>query len=179
MRGPLARAGWDDVPGELHREILRLVPLRDATAARGVSREMRDKVDEVWREWGIRGTTEDTDYEFLKELMSSENDHELKCGPLVAYACETPAHHLTSLRLWRLALLEADELEINGQFGNIQFWDQTPLMVAVRASRPVGRGADGKVKWAHALGDKEVARMVRVARGLGANFIVGRRTRGR
>ena len=57
--GPVARAGWDDLPGELHREILRLVPLRDATAARGVSRKMRDEVDEGWRAWGIRATAED------------------------------------------------------------------------------------------------------------------------
>ena len=43
----------------MHRDILRLVPLRDATAARGVSRETRDEVDEVWRAWGIRATAED------------------------------------------------------------------------------------------------------------------------
>ena len=53
LHGPLARAGWGDLPGELHREVLRLVPLRDATAARGLSRGMRDEVDEGWRAWAI------------------------------------------------------------------------------------------------------------------------------
>ena len=42
-------------------------------------------------------------------------------------------------------------------------------MVAVRARQPVERRADGRVEWAHALGDKEVARMVRVAVAMGAD----------
>ena len=42
-------------------------------------------------------------------------------------------------------------------------------MVAVRARQPVERRADGRVEWAHALGDEEVARMVRVAVGMGAD----------
>ena len=45
----------------------------------------------------------------------------------------------------------------------------SPLMVAVVARRPVGRGADGKVEWAHALGDEEVARAVRAAVATGAD----------
>ena len=57
--GLIVCAGWADLPGELHREILRMVPLRDATAARAVSRDMRDEVDEAWRAWGIRATAED------------------------------------------------------------------------------------------------------------------------
>ena len=54
-REPAARAGWDNLPGELHREILRLVPLRDATAAHAVSWEMRDEVDEVDERVGHSG----------------------------------------------------------------------------------------------------------------------------
>jgi len=45
-KGTAPQVGWGDLPGELHREVLRLVPLRDATAARGLSRGMRDEVDE-------------------------------------------------------------------------------------------------------------------------------------
>ena len=171
MRGPLARAGWDDLPGELHHEILRLVPLRDATAARGVSREMHDEVDEVWREWGIRATAEATSEEIRKYIMCQENEHKLKFGPLMVYACKgSYAHHLASMGLWRQAMLVAEGPDINGISWNAVFRDQSPLMVAVRALRPVGRGADGKVEWAYALGDGEVARAVRVAAGLGADL---------
>ena len=54
--------------------------------------------------------------------------------------------------------------------------DQSPLMVAVRARRPVGRGPDGKVEWAYALGHTEVARLVRAAVAMGAD--VNRRLHG-
>ena len=177
MRGPLARAGWDDLPGELHHEILRLVPLRDATAARGVSREMHDEVDEVWREWGIRATAEATSEEIRKYIMCQENEHKLKFGPLMVYACKgSYAHHLASMGLWRQAMLVAEGPDINGISWNAVFRDQSPLMVAVRALRPVGRGADGKVEWAYALGDGEVARAVRGALAMGVD--VKRRLQG-
>ena len=85
-RDPLAHAGWGDLPGELHREILRLVPLSDATAARGVSREMRDEVDEVWRAWGIRATKGGGRNAICERLHDRRKMTELDFGPLVVHA---------------------------------------------------------------------------------------------
>ena len=211
-RGPAARAGWDDLPGELHREILRLVPLRDVTAARGVSREMRDEVDEVWSAWGIRATQEDKRGAIHKHVRQRCLHMELNLGPLAVYAFNAShAHHLASLGMWWLALLVAEGPDLNAiswslddvcddqlasdddsddqpgsddesddqpasdddsddQPGSVDdpHPDQSPLMLAVRARRPVGRGADGQVEWAYALGD-EVARAVRVAVAMGAD----------
>ena len=170
---PLARAGWDDLPRELHREVLRLVPLRDATAARGVSPQMRDQVDEVWRAWGIRATAEDRQNAVLRGLFRAVLLTELDFGPLMVYAFQgSHAHHLASLGLWWLALLVAEGPDFNGVTWHVAEYrlpDQSPLMVAVRARRPVGRGADGKVQWAYALGDGEVTRAVRVAVATGAD----------
>ena len=170
-RVPVARAGWGDLPGELHREILRLVPLRDATAARAVSREMRDEVDEVWRAWGIRATAEDQ-MDAIRDQFRYVYLTELDFAPLAVWAFEgSHAHHLASLGLWWLALLVAVEPDLNGISWqeHDESPDQSPLMVAVRARRPVGRGADGKVEWAYALGDEEVAWAVRVAVAMGAD----------
>ena len=91
----------------------------------------------------------------------------------MAYAHDgSHAHHLASLGLWRLAVLVAEAPGIHGiswvAHGPREF-DQSPLMVAVRARRPAGRGADGKVAWAYALGDEEVARAVRAAVAAGAD----------
>ena len=166
----LARAGWGDLPGELHREILRLVPLCDATAARGVSREMRDEVDDVWGAWGIRATVEDERRKLRQAL--DQDPFEVGFGPLLVLAFEgSHAHHLASLGLWWLALLVAEGPDINGiSWQKFEGYpSQSPLMVAVRAWRPVGRGADGKVEWAYALGDEEVARAVRAAVAMGAD----------
>ena len=167
------------MPGEMHREILRLVPLRDATAARAVSREMRDEVDEVWRAWGIRATAEDRREDICIHLRSRMQEGTLDYGPLVVYAHDgSHAHHLASLGLWWLALL-AEAPGIHGMswtVRDVRDVDQSPLMVAVQARRPVGRGADGRVECAYALGDKEVARVVRAAVGLGAD--VNRRLQG-
>jgi len=155
------RVGWGDLPGELHGEILRLVPLRDATAARGVSPEMRDEVDEVWRAWGIRATAEDG-REFIRTRFGRITHEDVpQFSPLDVYAMGgTHAQHLASLGLWWPALV-AGPPDINaGTLGPVvEVLDQTPLMVALRAQRPVGRGADGKVEWANALGDEEAARM--------------------
>ena len=85
-RWPVPRAGWDDLPGELHREILRLVPLSDATAARAVSREMRDEVDEVWRAWGIRATKGGGRNAICERLHDRRKMTELDFGPLVVHA---------------------------------------------------------------------------------------------
>ena len=170
---PLARAGWDDLPRELHREVLRLVPLRDATAARGVSPQMRDQVDEVWRAWGIRATARDEHDAVVKQFMGVTFYVELDLGPLAVYAFEgSHAHHLASLGLWWLAMLVAEATGINGMSWAVRdLWhlDQSPLMVAVRARRPVGRGARGHLEWAHTLGAEEVARMVRAAVAMGAD----------
>ena len=115
LRGPLVCAGWGDLPGEMHREILRLVPLRDATAARAVSREMREQVDEVWRAWGIRATAEDMRGEIFDYFSCSTEDHELLYDPLVVYAIEgSHAHHLASLGLWWLPVLVAEGPGIHG-----------------------------------------------------------------
>ena len=169
--GPLPLAGWGDLPGELHGEILRLVPLRDATAARGVSPEMRDEVDEVWRAWGIRATAEDG-REFIRTRFGRITHEDVpQFSPLDVYAMGgTHAQHLASLGLWWPALV-AGPPDINaGTLGPVvEVLDQTPLMVALRAQRPVGRGADGKVEWANALGDEEAARMVRAAVAMGGN----------
>ena len=163
----------------MHREILRLVPLRDATAARAVSREMREQVDEVWRAWGIRATAEDRREDICIHLRSRMQEGTLDYGPLVVYAHDgSHAHHLASLGLWWLALL-AEAPGIHGMswtVRDVRDVDQSPLMVAVQARRPVGRGADGRVECAYALGDKEVARVVRAAVGLGAD--VNRRLQG-
>ena len=101
-------------------------------------------------------------------------------GPLAVHVFGgSHAHHLASLGLWWLALLVADGPDINGLPCAVPEdvdVDQSPLMVAVRATRPVGRGADDEVEWAYALGDEEVARMVRVAVGMGAD--VNRRLQG-
>jgi len=83
-RDPLV--GWDDLPGDLHREILRLVPLSDATAARAVSREMRDEVDEVWRAWGIRATKGGGRNAICERLHDRRKMTELDFGPLVVHA---------------------------------------------------------------------------------------------
>ena len=83
---PVALAGWDDLPGDLHREILRLVPLSDATAARAVSREMRDEVDEVWRAWGIRATKGGGRNAICERLHDRRKMTELDFGPLVVHA---------------------------------------------------------------------------------------------
>ena len=180
QRGPVARAGWDDLTGELHREILRLVPLRDASAARRVSREMHNEVDEVWRPWGIRATAEDRRDDIPKRLVSLLLNCELNWGPLAVWAfVGSHAHHLASLGLWWLAGLAADARDLHGMSWHAaSYWfpDQSPLMVAVQARRPVGRGQDGEVEWAYALGDEEVARAVRVAVAMRAD--VNRRLRG-
>ena len=103
---PMASAGWDDLPGEVHREILRLVPLCDATAARAVSREMRDEVDEVWRAWGIRATAKDVRdyiryYHTKRDSYRCTGDEiELDYGPVLVFAHNgSHAHHLASLGL--------------------------------------------------------------------------------
>ena len=178
---PVALAGWGDLPGELHREILRLVPLSDAKAARGVSREMRDEVDEVWRAWGIRATEEDRQKDIRSDARYLlRRDCLLNVSPLVVCVHNgSHAHHLASMGLWWLALLVAEEPDMNGMswaVGDEPDVDQSPLVVAVRARRPVGRRANGRVEWAHALGDEEVARMVRVAVAMGAD--VNRRLQG-
>ena len=176
QRGPVACAGWGDLPGEVHREILRLVPLHDATAARRVWREMRDEVDEVWRAWGIRATAADRRDAIRERLIYRTHVTELECGPLAVYACDgSHAHHLASLGLWWLAMLVAEATGINGMSWAVRdLWhlDQSPLMVAVRARRPVGRGADGEVEWAYALGEEEVGRGVRAAVAMGADVNV-------
>ena len=113
----LACAGWNDLPGELHREILRLVPLADAKAARQVSREMRDEVDEVWRAWGIRATAEDRRWNTptRNRYIDRNCKHDLDYGPLVVYVHDgSHAHHLASLGLWWLAMLVAEGPDING-----------------------------------------------------------------
>ena len=178
--GPLPLAGWGDLPGELHGEILRLVPLRDATAARGVSREMRAEVDEVWWAWGIRATAEDgLDDAFCDQLGKLLSLWKFDFAPLVVDVfVGSHAHHLASLGHWWLALLVAEGPDLNGitwQRLNAWYPEQSPLMVAVRAGRPLGRGADGKVEWAYVLGEEEVARAVRVAVAMGAD--VNRRLR--
>ena len=161
------------MPGELHRGILRLVPLSDATAARGVSRQMRDEVDKVWEAWGIRATAEDRRADMRTRFRYKLGRDAIDFAPLVVDALEgSHAHHLASLGLWWLALLVAEATDINGLSWTVRHeWDvdQSALMVAVRALRPVGRGVDGKVEWAHALGDEEVARAVRVAMAMGAD----------
>ena len=172
FRVPLAGAGWGDLPGELHREILRLVPLCDATAARGASREMRDEVDEVWRAWGIRAAAENRRDVIRWRVEDQCLRMALDFGPLVVWAFEAfHAHHLASMGLWRLAVLVAKAPDLNDISWAVPYsgFEQSPLMVAVQARWPAGRGADGKVEWAHALGDEEVARMVRVAVGMGAD----------
>ena len=182
---PLGRAGWGDLPGELHREILRLVPLRDATAARGVSREMRDEVDEGWRAWGISATAEDKRKAVYERFRRHRFTTELAFSPLAVWAFEgSHAHHLASMGLWWLALLVAEAPDLNAMAWGVgayrymwtsdehesenddeRFPDQSPLMLAVQAQRPMGRGADG-----------EVARAVRLAVAMGAD--VNRRLRG-
>ena len=153
--------------------ILRLVPLRDATSARQVSREMRDEVDETWRAWGIRAEQRHT--VLLRRVTGP-----LEGAPYLVWACAgSHAHHLASIGEARLMLQVAAASQLNeavwGYASNIAFLGkslgdqvsrgcaQTPLMVAVRAQRPVGRGADGKVEWEYALGDEEVAWLVRAA----------------
>ena len=164
------RAGWNDLPGELHREILRLVPLRDATEARQVSREMRDEVDETWRAWGIRVRRR------RGELR--EGKREVRPWVLDRDMCSySHSHHLASMGLVRLAWLVEQGPHLHSSPLEHAFWSrrhtslrgQTPLMLAVQARRPVGRGADGKVEWAYALGDEEVARAVRAAVAAGAD----------
>ena len=162
-----------DLPGEVHREILRLVPLRNATAARRVSREMRDEVDEVWRAWGIRATAEDRRRSIRLDYGTRFHDEELNGSPLEVYVHHgSMAHHLAGLGLWWLAVLVAEGPDINGISWAVptdEDIDQSPLMVAVRARRPVGRGARGHLEWAHTLGAEEVARMVRAAVAMGAD----------
>ena len=140
---------------------------------------MRDEVDEVWRAWGIRATAEDRREDICIHLRSRMQEGTLDYGPLVVYAHDgSHAHHLASLGLWWLALL-AEAPGIHGMswtVRDVRDVDQSPLMVAVQARRPVGRGADGRVECAYALGDKEVARVVRAAVGLGAD--VNRRLQG-
>ena len=172
----MARAGWGDLPGELHREILRLVPLRDATAARWVSPQMRDEVDEVWRAWGIRATAEDQ-MDAIRDQFRYVYLTELDFAPLAVWAFEgSHAHHLASMGLWRLAMLVAEVPDLHSLSWRRRVLQQSPLTLAVLARRPVGEGADGKVAWAHALGDEEVARMVRGALAMGAD--VNRRLHG-
>ena len=103
----------------------------------------------------------------------------LDFGPLVVWAFEAfHAHHLASMGLWRLAVLVAKAPDLNDISWAVPYsgFEQSPLMVAVQARWPAGRGADGKVEWAHALGDEEVARMVRAAVGMGVD--VNRQHRG-
>ena len=167
----------DDLPGELHCEILRLVPLRDATAARVVSREMRGEVDEVWRAWGIRATVEDTGNDLREYFKGRIRDMELDCGPVAVHVFGgSHAHHLASLGLWWLAVLVAEAPDLHGMSWRKVSFQQSPLTVAVLARRPVGRGADGKVEWAYALGNAEVARAVRGALAMGVD--VKRRLQG-
>ena len=113
--GQVACAGWGDLPGELHREILRLVPLSDATVARQVSLEMRDEVDEVWRAWSIRATAEDKRIKIRKHVTFQVQEGALHHTPLVVHAHGgSHAHHLASLGLWWLAVLAAEAPDING-----------------------------------------------------------------
>ena len=156
------------------------MPLRDATAARQVSREMRDEVDEAWRAWGIRATAEDRRRSICDQVQRTsgcELNAVLDCGPAVVYAFGgSHAHHLASLGLGWLALLVAEAPDFNGMTWGARVLDQSPLMVAVQARKSVGRGAYGEVEWAFTLGDEEVARLVRVAVALGAD--VNRRLHG-
>ena len=169
------------------------MPLRDATAARAVSREMRDEVDEVWRAWGIRATAKDQRVEVRKRLRRFRSAAEFNFGPLLVWVFEgSHAHHLASLGLWWLALLVAEEPDFNAmawsEDEDSEDWtsddsyydledheadhelpDQSPLMVVAQARRPVGRTAEGETEWAYALGDEEAARAVRAAVVMGAN----------
>ena len=143
--GLIVCAGWADLPGELHREILRMVPLRDATAARAVSRDMRDEVDEAWRAWGIRATEVD-ETEIVTECILGTSDHVLNFGPLaVSVFGGSHAHHLASLGLWWLAVLVAEAPDLHGMSWRKVSFQQSPLTVAVLARRPVGRRADGRL----------------------------------
>ena len=145
-RGPLARAGWDDLPGELHREILRLVPLRDATAARAVSREMRDEVDVVWRAWGIQATVEDKGNDLREYFKGRIREMELDYGPVAVHVFGgSHAHHLASLGLWWLAELVTGASDLHDISWCMDAYQQSPLTVAVLARRPVGRRADGRL----------------------------------
>ena len=127
----------------------------------------------MWRAWGIRATAEDRREDIRNRFKSRARETMLDYGPLAVWVFSgSRAHHLASLGLWWLALLVArasDTRPMPWAERNNRDMDQSPLMVAVVARRPVGRGPDGKVEWAHALGDREVARMVRAAVGLGAD----------
>jgi len=157
--------GWDDLPGKVHRAILRLVPLRDATSARQVSWEMRDEVDQTWRAWGVRATAkdkrEDTRRDF--QIRHCVPNFMLYPGPVAVFAMGgSHAHHLASLGLWWLAMLVAEGPDFNGISWNLPTLDdvdQSPLMLAVRALRPAGRNADGRLQWEFAVGEEEAARM--------------------
>ena len=159
-------AGWNDLPGELHCEVLRLVPLRDATAARWVSREMRDEVDEVWRAWGIQAKTPEHYQFYDDDLMRLEFDAALSFGPLAVYEVEgSHTHHLACLgQRWLTQLMACEELglEIDESIWIVDR-DLDLLKVAVRARRVVGRGAGGKAEWAYVLGDEEVVKVVEQA----------------
>ena len=182
QRGPIALAGWNDLPGDLHREILQLVPLSDATAARRVSREMRDEVDEVWREWGIRAAT-------MKEMLVSVIEHwgpmdirSLTRGPafsplVVHLFGGSHAHHLASLGLARQAMRVARAPDLRGTTWRAGILrddqEQSPLQgtgllaVAVKSRQPVGRGEDSEARCVPVLTDGEAAWLVRAAaRGL-------------
>ena len=129
---------------------------------------MRDEVDEVWRAWGIRATADDVLSAVIAHLEDRRSRMELDFGPLAVYTYGgSHAHHLASLGLWWLALLVAEEPNVSGVSLAAHPGLGSPVMVAVRARRPAGHGADGEVRWAYALGDKEVARMVRAAVAMG------------
>ena len=154
----------------MHREILRLVPLSDAAAARKVSREMRDEVDEVWGAWGIWATVEDRRGDIRMRFGHRALDADIDFGPLVVWAFDgSHVHHLASLAQWWLALLVAEGPDINAISWAFHYVDRSPLMLTVQARLPVGWGADGKIEWAYALGDEEVARAVGAAVAMGAD----------
>ena len=101
---------------------------------------MRDEVDRGVEGVGHPGNSGGQAGGYPNQLCSSV---ELNFGPLVVYVRDgSHAHHLASLGLWWLALLVAEGPDINRISWAVQgYWDvnQSPLMVAVRAGRPVGR----------------------------------------
>ena len=143
------------------------MPLSDATAARKLSREMRNEVDETLRAWGIRATAK-MRWPANRSSNWREREAVLDCGPLAVWALGgSHEHRLVCLGLkWQAQLVAWEEQGV--EIGD-SFWfgegceDSSLLLVAVRVRRPVGRGADGRVEWEYMLGEEEFVKVVKDA----------------
>lgn len=168
---------WDDLPRELHCKVLRLLPLEYATLARWASK-MRGEVDEIWGSWGLRAAP----FDGTNRVPPGGNLAEefTLSGPLHVWLHNgSHAHHLASVgKPWLAVMVSEPGLAMNEPWDEVPFafahppdtHVHSPLSLAVQAKVPVGYDMVRFIRWGYALGDEEMARMVRAAVAMGVDI---------